>query len=69
MVELGGAVKVGKDGKKDEVDVELPFEDLKDKETLNDDYDRWLTGLVQRPPAYVPRPDPRADMEDWYASG
>lgn len=62
--DLGG-VKIVKDGKTEVVDVELPFQDLKDKTALNEDYNRWLASLPNRPAFVEPKRDAKTKMEDW----
>jgi chitin synthase len=64
--DLGG-VKIVKDGKGDALDVELPFQDLKDKTALNEDYNRWLANLPRRPKQEEAKRDAKTKMEDWYA--
>jgi chitin synthase len=66
-VELGAAKSVS-GGKATSVEVELPFQDIKDKSALNSDYDRWLGLMSHRPKEAKPKRDARTKLEDWYRS-
>ncbi len=61
---LGSAKKKEKDD--DAVEVELPFEDAKDKDTANAYYQRWLETLPNRPKEEAKIPDLATSLEDWY---
>lgn len=61
-VNLGGA-KPLKDG---HIEVELPFQNLKDKSALNQDYEHWLAAIRTAPPAASSKRDAKTKMEDWY---
>ena len=61
---LGGAKKADKGS--DVVELELPFEDAKDKSGLNDDYEQWLYGLSHKPKEEPSKPDMATMLEDWY---
>ena len=65
--ELGAAKPVtGGTNKIQHVEVELPFTDLKDKAALNDDYNRWLAALPNRPREERQKRDANTKMQDWY---
>jgi chitin synthase len=66
--ELGGASVVKDGAKTDMVDIELPFQDLKDKSALNEDYNLWLANLPRRPPPEKNKRDAKTKTEDWYRS-
>lgn len=64
---LGGAKKVS-GGNSNQVEVELPFLDNKDKASLNADYARWAKELSRRPKAEPPKRDLSTKLNDWYRS-
>ena len=68
--DLGGVKLVGngKSGATDTVDVELPFQDIKDKSALNEDYNLWLANLPNRPREKAKKRDAKTKNEDWYRS-
>jgi len=53
---------------KDQVEVELPFENAKDKRSLNADYDAWLSTLKNKPRAEKKEPDMKTKVDDYFKS-
>jgi chitin synthase len=62
---LGGAKKVAG---ADQVEVELPFLDNKDKSSLNQDYVNWMRELSRRVKPEPPKRDLNTKLNDWYRS-
>lgn len=65
---ITNASKKGSGGVEEDaqVDVELPFEDHKDKARLNEDYDGFLISVPQPPPRVPVKRDDQTKKDDWH---